>query len=272
MFRNSSPRLPLWLFSLLVSLVSLVSAQTAQAAGSFKLKSSEATEVSGAWHVYVTLELPKAPATAHMPIKFVFTKTAEYERALIDGKTEPVLNRIALVGQNPSVESLDVDFADGSGKIFKQTRFDFGLTRARGYVAGEYKVQVRTSDGTDIGGSTNITLKGDNDVIDRRAMTFNAKDPKIKKVDDGTGAPKANAGGTDGPSAAAGNGDVAPTGTAAPFISQEAYEKTPEEDIKVKKGGCGCDLGATQLGFGSLAGLLPALALLMRRRHVRPAV
>src|SRR4051812_23650928 len=157
------------LFAILAAVAMLVSSpRTAQAAGTFKLKSSEATEVSGAWHLYVTIELPKAPPIAHQSMKFLFTKTAVYERSLVDGKSEPVLNRQALQNQTPSVESLDVDFADPSGKIFKGTRFDFGLTRARGYEAGEYKVEVRTSDGTTIGQAANLTLKGDNPVVDRR--------------------------------------------------------------------------------------------------------
>src|ERR1700761_4236042 len=92
-------------------------ARDALAVGTFKLKSTEATEVSGAWHLYVTIELPKAPLTAHQSMKFLFTKTMAYERSLIDGHAEPVLNRQALQNQTPSVESLDVDFADPSGKI-----------------------------------------------------------------------------------------------------------------------------------------------------------
>ena len=102
----------------------------------------------------------------HQTMKFLFTKTMVYERSLIDGKSEPVVNRTPLVNQTPSVESLEVDFADASGKIFKGTHFDFGLTRTRGYEAGEYKVEVRTSDGTTIGSTANLTLKGDNPVVE----------------------------------------------------------------------------------------------------------
>ena len=159
-------------------------AATPRALGTFKLKSTEATEVSGAWHIYVTIELPKAPLTAHQTMKFNFTKTMAYERALIDGHNEPVLNRQALQNQTPSVESLDVDFADPSGKIFKGTRFDFGLTRTRGYEAGEYKVEVKTADGvSDRQPARTLILKGDNPVVDRRAIAFNAKEPGVKKVE-----------------------------------------------------------------------------------------
>src|SRR5438552_17400878 len=78
-------------------------AREAQAAGSFKLKSASVNEVSGAWHVFVTIELPRPPATAHVPLKFLFTKEMVYERALIDGHSEPVLNRQALQNQTPTV-------------------------------------------------------------------------------------------------------------------------------------------------------------------------
>jgi MYXO-CTERM domain-containing protein len=245
-------------------------ARDAHAVGTFKLKSTEANEVSGAWHIYVKLELPKAPLTAHQPMKFLFTKTVAYERSLVDGKSEPVLNRQVLQNQTPSVESLDVDFADPSGKIYKGTNFDFGLTRTRGYEAGEYKVEVKTSDGVTIGGPANLILKGDNEVVDRRAMAFNAKDPGVKKVaayDAGTG-PK---GGDDTPAAANNMGEVTPTGTAQPFIPKEGHEKTSEEEIKTRPAGCGCAIpgGVAPGTLGApLAGLGLAL-LLRRRRHAR---
>lgn len=230
---------PAVLRPLLVALLVLLSS-VALAAGTFKLKSTEAQEVSGAWHVFVTIELPKAPPMPHMPLKFLFTKTAVYERAMVDNHKDPVLNRMVLANQNPSVESLDVDFADGSGKIFKGTRFDFGLTRARGYEAGEYRVQVRTVDGLDIGQPATLVLKGDNPVVDRRSITFNAKESSIKKVESGTAPAAKPAGSEDVPSAAA--ADVAPTGTAKPFFEEGAFQKTPEEEIKERPKGCGCHL------------------------------
>lgn len=228
-------------FALLAMLVTLLAfPHAARAAGSFKLKSTEVNEVSGAWHIYVTIELPKAPLTAHQSMKFLFTKTMVYERSLVDGRDEPVINRQALSNQTPSVESLDVDFADPSGKVFKGTRFDFGLTRARDYEAGEYKVEVRTSDGVSIGSPANLILKGDNPVVDRRAIAFNAKEKSIKKIDayDG-GAKQAK---NDAPAAANTNGpsEVTPTGTATGFVPKEGLEETEEEKIKTRPKGCGC--------------------------------
>ncbi|MEO8876047.1 MAG: hypothetical protein ABI461_10700, partial [Polyangiaceae bacterium] len=225
---------------LLVSAVILVAAD-AFGAGSIKVKSTEVTEISGAWHLYVKIELPKAPSIPHVPMRFVFTKTMAYERALIDGHSDPVMNRQALQNQPPSTESLDVDFANGQGNIFKGTNFDFDLTRTRGYEAGEYKLQVRTSDGVDIGSSTTIILKGDNPVVDRRSITFDAKKKPIQKVDDGSDAGK-KAGPDESEFAAPTNGDVAPAGSTGSFIPADAYNATPEEQGKDHPKGCGCSL------------------------------
>jgi len=266
------PRLALTAFALACLAFALTFTRDAHAAGTFKLKSSEATEVSGAWHIYVTIELPKAPLTAHQSMKFHFTKTVAYERALIDGHNEPVLNRQSLVNQTPSIESLDVDFADPSGKIFKGTRFDFGLTRTRGYEAGEYKVELRTSDGVTIGSPQNLTLKGDNPVVDRRAIAFNAKEPGVKKVE-GYDAGANQAKNDDTPAAQNNMGEVTPTGTAQPFVPKEGYERTPEEEIKVKPKGCGCSVpGQDGSPLGSLLFVAPLAAVALafeRRRRAR---
>ncbi len=249
------------------TLVSLF-ASPASAAGSFKLKTTSVSESGGQWHIFVTLELSRAPATAHVPMKFLFQKEMVFERALIDGHDQPVLNRMALTNQMPSIESVDVDFADGSGKIFKGTRFDFSLSRDHGYEAGEYLVKVRTSDGTDIGGSQHLSLNGDNPVVDRRSITFNAKDPSVKKIagyGNDAGAPGTSE--SDSPSTQ--SQDVAPTGSAAPFIPPDAYNKTPEEEIKTRPAGC-CGVAGSRgndYGVSALAAFGLGLAVMFGRRR-----
>jgi MYXO-CTERM domain-containing protein len=244
-------------------------ARPAQSAGgSFKLKSNDVTEVSGAWHLYVTIELPKAPLTAHQPMKFVFTKTAVYERSLVDGRNDPVLNVQTVTDPTPAVENLDVDFADPSGKIFKGTRFDFGLTRTRGFEAGEYQVELRMSDGTNIGGKQSLKLKGDNPVVDRRAIAFNPKDKSIKKVDgvDAGGNQAKN----DEPVAANNmQGDVTPTGTATGFVPKEGQQETEEEKIKTRPKGCGCEVpgGFDPSAYLFLLPLAGLGAIALRRRR-----
>lgn len=254
-------------FSYCVLVVLSLFAVPAFAAGKVTMSQTEVNEVSGAWRVRMTIELPKAPSMPHMPMKFVFTPTAVYERTLVDGKTEPVTNRVSLTGQNPNIEGLDVDFADASGKVFNRTRFDFGVTRTRGFQAGEYKLQVRTGDGTDIGAPTTITLKGENEVVDRRSISFNAKDPKIKKVesglDGGTEKPK-----NDDVAPANNGGDVEASGTAAPFVPADAYNRTSEEEVKVRPKGCGCDIPSQAASPFSVLVLAGLGALLLRRRSV----
>jgi MYXO-CTERM domain-containing protein len=244
----------------------------AHALGTFTLKSSETQEVSGAWHIYVTIKLPKPPPIPHQTMRFLFTKTAVYERSLIDNHDGPVTNVQVLQNQTPSIESLDVDFSNASGKIFDTTRFDFGITRDRGYEAGEYSVQVRTSDGIDVGGKANLRLKGDNPVVDRRAMNFNAKDNKIKKIEGVDAGAKVAQNDTDTNNSNVGNGEVTATGSAQPFIPEDAYNKTPEENMQVKpKSGCGCSVigGASETAFIAVP-FAAALALgALRRRRSR---
>jgi uncharacterized protein (TIGR03382 family) len=243
-------------------------ASHASAAGSFKLKTTSVSESGGQWHLFVTLELSRAPATAHVPMKFLFTKEMVFERALIDNHDGPVLNRTALSNQMPSIESVDVDFADGSGKIYKGTRFDFSLSRDHGYEAGEYKVQVRTSDGTDIGGAQHLSLNGDNPVVDRRSITFTANASGVKKIaayGDAGGAP----GTSDSDSPSTQSTDVAPSGSAAPFIPADAYNKTPEEEVKTRPAGC-CGVAGSRgsdYGTSALAAFGLGLAILFGRRR-----
>jgi MYXO-CTERM domain-containing protein len=254
-------------FAVLLALVVVVT--LAHAAGSFKLKTTTVSETSGAWHLFVKLELPRAPATAHVPMKFLFTKEAAFERDLVDGHGDtPVTNTMVLTNQTPNVESLDVDFADGSGKVFKGTNFDFSLSRDRGYEAGIYKVEVHTSDGINIGSPQRLTLNGDNPVVDRRSITFNAKDPSVKKVaaygDAGSGV--ASTSGEDSPSSQ--SNEVAPSGSAAPFIPADAYQKTPEEEVKTRPAGCGCVVAGAKSEEGLTGiGLVLGLALVGTRRR-----
>jgi hypothetical protein len=247
--------------ALLAAFSALLLATTALASGNFRLRSPAVSEVSGGWHIYCDLSLPKPPPIPHVSLKFLFTKTAVYERDLVDNNPKPVTNRQSLVGQQPSVESLEVDFSDASGKIFNITHFDFSLTRIRGYEAGEYKVQVRTSDGADVGTPTTITLNGDNPVVDRRAMSFEAKDKNHQHI---TSVVDAGAKPEEAVAAATMSTEVAAAGSAPPFLPPEAFQKQPEE-IGDHPKGCGCDVpgggGGGALDTRALAAVLTGLGL-----------
>ncbi len=245
-----------------------VFAATAYAGGTFHVKNTELQEVSGGWHLFVDVGLPRAPSIPHLPMKFLFTKLAVYERALVDNHADPVINRQPLVNQTPTIEDQDVDFADPSGKIFNRTRFDFSLTRTRGYEAGEYKVQLRTADGIDVGGPVMLTLKGDNPVVDRRAMNFAANEKSIKKVDNGIDGGQVAKNDTEDNSAGA-SGEVTASGTAQPFIAKGAFEKTPEEEVKTRPSGCGCTIVGLGPDAGALLAVGPVLGLFVAARRTR---
>jgi MYXO-CTERM domain-containing protein len=233
----------------------------AAAYGNYRMRSTEAQESGGQWHLYLRIDLPNAPSLPHLPVKFMFTELTEYERALTDNSKDPVINRIPMQNQLPKVESLDVDFADATGKIFKTTNYDFSLTRARGYEAGEWKMQLRTADGQDIGTAQTITLHGDNPVVDRRSISFATK-PKEAKKDAGTEVAQNDTAPT--------STDVAAVGTPPPFVPPEGFQKTDEEQIKTKPGGCGCDVpGEAQSSLAILASTAALVALALHRRKKR---
>jgi hypothetical protein len=278
MMRPSKPSIFAVLGALLLLAASLF-AQTAAAAGSLKLQSSTIGEAGGGWHLYTTLELPTNPPTAHVPIRFIFTKTAAYELDLVDGQDKPVDNKATLGAQLPTIESQDVDFSDGTGRIFKKTRFDFTVTRTRGYGPGEYRLQVKTSDGIEIGGIQTVVLNRSTDpndpnlkldIVDRRSLSFEKKgQPKVVDNVVGDGGIKA----TQGESAVPQNGDITASGTATPLIPQSAYQPTPEELGSANNKGCGCAVPGTQTDrsgssalFGLGGGLGLMLVLVARRR------
>jgi len=235
----------------------------AMAYGTYRLRSTEVQEAGGSWHLYLAIDLPSAPALPHSTMKFMFTELTQYERAQTDASKDPVLNRIPIQNALPKTESLEVDFADATGKIFKSTRYDFSLTRARGYEAGEYKFQLRTSDGSDVGSSATVILKGDNPVVDRRSITFSAK---TKEKDKDAGLTVAE---NTGPAST----EVTPVGTAPPFVPPEAFQKTDEEQIHTSgQGGCcGSSMVASQAPTRNAAiiALTIGIGLLVRRRRSR---
>ncbi len=247
-----------WFVLLAISLLSV----DAAAYGNYRMRSTEAQESGGQWHLYLRIDLPNAPALPHMPMKFMFTLQTEYERALTDNSKDPVLNRIPMQNQLPKVESMDVDFSDATGKIFKTTNYDFSLTRARGYEAGEWKMQIRTADGQDIGSSQMITLRGDNPVVDRRSISFSAK-PKEAKKDAGTEVAQ-----NDTANTAPTSTDVQAEGTPPPFVPPEGFQKTDEEQIHTKPGGCGCDMpGSQQSSIAIFVTSIGLLTLVLRKKR-----
>ena len=181
-----------YLAGLCALLVTLLVSTAAFAGGNFTIKTTEVSESGGEWHIKVRIDLPRAPPMMHTPMRFTFSKDAVDERAIMTKGAEPVHHRMVLDVSTKQIQSMDVDFADASGKVFKSTYFEFDLRRDGGYFeAGEYLVGLSGPDG-DVGGSQKLTLKGDNPPVYRGAMDFTAdaksgkkKGPKMEDVNSG---------------------------------------------------------------------------------------
>jgi MYXO-CTERM domain-containing protein len=167
------------LLTLTLALVAL----NASAQGRVVWKKSKLNESSQRWHVDLEFHMTKAPDIAVVPVRFEFTPEVYYERSLVDGQEKPVLNRMPLADRQPLVETVDIGFLNPtSGKIEKRTRFSFDLTRDRGFEAGEYKVVVEDKrNGKKFGQPTRLILDGENEVIDRRSMSFEPTKKKKEK-------------------------------------------------------------------------------------------
>lgn len=230
----------------------------ALAAGTVTLASREPTEDDGKWKLKMSIDYGSIPQLPHIPMIFSFTPTVLYERALTDKSPEkPVINRMPLSNQQGINESMDVGFSDGTGKIFKVTKFDFVIRRDHGFEAGEYDLKIkREDDGVQMGQTIRLILKGDNPVVDRRAIVFAGDKPKSKKGD---------AAKKDEPK------DEKKDEPAEEKKDEPTEEKKGEDVPKVppKQGGCGCEVagdagpsGAALVGLG----LVAAFAARRRRR------
>jgi MYXO-CTERM domain-containing protein len=225
----------------------------ARAAGTVSLNTREPTEEDGKWKLKMTIDYGSIPQLPHIPMLFSFEPKVLYERALTDKSPDkPIINRMPLQNQAVINESLDVGFSDASGKVFKITKFDFIIRRDHGFEAGEYDLKIkREDDGVQMGQIIHLVLKGDNVVVDRRAMDFSKKQ---KKVD----ADKPEEKKADAP---------APADKPEEKKAEENSEGNGGEVPKVepKQGGCGCRLAGDETPAAALPALALAAALALRR-------
>ncbi|WP_437730339.1 MYXO-CTERM sorting domain-containing protein [Sorangium sp. So ce1335] len=246
-------------------------ATAAHAAGTVTLADRSPKEDGGRWKLKMTINYGGTPHLGHIPMLFSFTPTMHYERALTDQSPEkPVLNKIPLHNQQSINESMDVGFSDGSGKVFAITKFDFVLRRDRGFEAGEYDLVIkRASDGVQMGQKQKITLQGENEVIDRRAIVFTGE--KKKKDTSADKAEKADAEKSDEPAGDEAQAEPASDPADADAPSDGALPDEAPPPVEPKQGGCGCRLGpdeaATPLALPLVA--LGAAVALARRRRAR---
>jgi MYXO-CTERM domain-containing protein len=265
---RSIPR-PIQLLLVFVALFSawLALPRPALASGTVSLTSREPTEVDGRWKLNMSIDYGSIPQIPHVPVIFSFTPTMLYERALTDKSPEkPVINRIPLMNQQTINEGMDVGFADASGKVFKVTKFDFVIKRDHGFEAGEYDLKIkREDDGVQIGQVIHLSLKGDNPVVDRRAIVFSGEGKTRKVKDDRGGDDKAAGGGDDKKDAPAeAKADDAKTDDATKTDGDAAPPPVPP-----KQGGCGCVVAGDEApgtaGVIALAALGAAVAVRRRR-------
>ena len=230
-------------------LVTLLAAP-AFAAGGFTLKTPSVDEKNGEWHLKVRIDLVRAPNLMHTTMRFTFSKEADDERAIMQKGAEPEHHRMVLDTSPKQIESLDVDFADPSGKVFKSTYFEFDLARKDGYFeAGEYTIALEGPDGP-VGVPQKLVLKGDNPPVYRGAMDFTADTkaqkkkkagPNIENVSNGLDGGATTGDNSDTPAAAPTSTDVAANGPAPSMVPNTAFNHTAdEESIGDHPKGCGC--------------------------------
>jgi hypothetical protein len=260
---------------LAVTVLAVLSIATpASAGGGFTVKTTEVTESQGEWHVKVRIDLPRAPGMMHIPMRFTFSKEAVDERAIMAKGADPVHHRNVLDVAPKQIQSMDVDFADPSGKVFKSTYFEFDLRRDGGYFeAGEYQVSLSGPDG-DVGGAQKLVLKGDNPPVYRGAMDFTdpkaaKKGPKIQSVDNGVDAGAKVASNDDSSGSGVPAGDVQAVGSGGSMVPDSAFNKTAEEEaVQGHPKGCGCVTAGLEGGsFAGGALALLGLGLVVARRR-----
>lgn len=245
-----------WL--LFLALLGLAGPAAAQ--GRVVWKRTKLDEVDKAWKLALEVHLNRAPDVAHVPIRFSFTPTVFFERALVDGRKEPVIRQIPLEHQQPIIESQDVGFMDPrSAKTVSRTRFTFQITRDRGFEAGQYQVKVTDArSGKELGGATNLTLNGENEIVDRRSVVFDEKPKQDAKPKTEEAAAPAEQELSPEDDAFWAGGSRAPEEKTAPLPPPAHLQDRP---------GCGCRMAASQSNAACLA--LGALALVLAARRRR---
>ncbi|MDI1478433.1 MYXO-CTERM sorting domain-containing protein [Polyangium sp. y55x31] len=253
------------LFAALALAFVLFAPTDARAAGSVTLATREPEEVNGKWKLNFTINYGGKPDISYIPMIFSFTPTVLYERSLTDQSPErPILTKLPLKNQPSINESMDVGFSDASGKVFNITKFDFVIRRDKGFEAGEYDLKItRQTDGAQMGQTIKLILKGDNPIVDRRAIVFageKKKKPTEEKKDDASAEKKEGGGETAAPA-------EAPQEPAA--TGETPTEAPPSEPPK--QGGCGCRVAGVPAPTegAPLAALLLGAAFALRRRIPR---
>jgi MYXO-CTERM domain-containing protein len=241
------------LLAALTLLLALLLAPRIAAAGTVTCVTPQPEEQDGRWTLTFNFDYGRVPDMPHIPMMFSFQHVTQYEWSLTDeSPTKPVFTRKPLSNQPEINISTDVGFADAAGKIWRSTKnYKIEVRRDAEFEAGEYTLTIR-QDGRVFGRPIRITLRGQNEPVDRRAINIEAPRP-----------PKKNKGKTDEGKKGEGEGSetdepVDEPSSAAEEPPLDEPEGPPAE--KPKQGGCGCSLpGASRVG--GWTGLLAALGV-----------
>ncbi|MCU0690602.1 MAG: hypothetical protein MUF54_04305 [Polyangiaceae bacterium] len=275
-------RVSFWLRAVLIAGLALLGVMTVAndvlAFGSIRMKRTTIEEADGRWKFDMDVDYGSKPHLGHIPFDFVFELKTYFEYSITDTDKQPVVRPKPMHNQQPQREQLDLGFADARGDVWRQTKFSFSLLRDRGFSAGEYTLTVRrSSDGAMLGRPIHVTLKGQNELIDRRAIVFAGERKKTKKEPaEGSKAPtaagdKADSGG-DSPSDKPGESKT----TNEPAGKQGADDIETPQTIEERPGGHGCGCRTAGGGASGTIGLcgLSALGLVAaarRRKHTPQA-
>lgn len=252
--------------AILAALAMFLWPAAAQAIGNVILKTPAPEEQDKSWTLVFDINWGKPPDMPHVAMTFSFQHVTQYEWSLTDQSPErPVFSRKPLSNQPEINLPQDVGFADASGKVWPMTKnFKLTVRRDADFECGEYQLTIHAdSSGQVVGRPMRITLKGQNEPVDRRAINIQAPKPPEKK-DKPAETDKGKEGESDLPT---GDGDPMPSGD--PEYLQEA-EGPPAE--KPKQGGCGCRVAPVHepraaLGWLAAAGGLGGVAWRRRRRR-----
>lgn len=258
-----------YLLRLLAPLAVVLFSVPAFAFGTVNMKSTSLDEVDERWKLEMDINYGSVPEMGHIPFDFVFTMTTYYEYSITDGDKEPVIRPKPMQNQQPSRESVDIDFADAKNKVWPRTKFQIAIKRDRGFEAGEYTLVIkRSSDGATMGQPIRLRFNGKNKLVDRRAMDFtknaDAGAPKGKGKDKATEEKKDE---SSAPAAA----EPTEAKTEEGAKGEEEAKAPPPVEKRPGSHGCGCSTVGSQSASWAAAGLglLGATVLVSRRRRRR---
>lgn len=251
------------LLRFLAPLAVVLFAVPAFAFGTVTMKSTNLDESDERWKLEMDINYGSVPDMGHIPFDFVFTMTTYYEYSITDTDKEPVIRPKPMQNQQPTRESVDIDFADAKNKIWPRTKFQIAIKRDRGFEAGEYTLVIkRSSDGATMGQPMHLKFNGKNKLVDRRAMDF------TKGAD--AGAAKGKGKDKDKATEEKKDESAAPASTEPTEAKGEEETKAPPP-VEKRPGshGCGCRTAGSHPTSWLAAGLglLGATALVARRRR-----